>query len=58
MPKGEVEQGNVFTNLLCSKSETVCLAMLTMRMNCVGVILFFSQAKQKSGKKFFNSFTT
>jgi hypothetical protein len=51
MPKREVEQGNFFTNLFCSKSETVCSAMLTMRKNCVGAIPFFSQADKKLDKE-------
>ncbi len=33
MPKREVEQGSFLTNLSFSKSETVCSAMLIVRMN-------------------------
>ena len=49
MPKREVEQGKFFTNLFCSKSETVCSVMLTMRINCVCSMLIFLQAEENFG---------
>src|ERR1035437_5176210 len=53
MPQREVEQTNFFTSLLSSNSETVCLEILTVKMEDVGSIFNRPQvARQASGHLF------
>src|SRR5690348_2955678 len=62
MPNREVQQGNCLTHSksltqrredaeLLAKSEVVCPAMLTARINCVGRIRLFWQAEIKFPSK-------
>jgi len=64
MPKREVDRGIVLRFQSSTqrrkgaeefqKAKTVCRRLLTMRTNCAGAMPCFSQARIKSGKKFFD----